>query len=56
MNKPMNKETLMFRLEQLRELTEKNEIQPVYELAVIDTLLDYIRDNDVRTKVEEMVL
>ncbi len=56
MNKPMNKTTLMYRLEQLRTMTEENEIQPVYKDAVIDTLLDYIRDPDVRAKVEAIVL
>ncbi len=52
----MNKTALLYRLEQIRELSEREAIQPVYKDAVIDTLLDYINDRAIREKVEAIVL
>ena len=54
--KDMTKSALFIRLEQLRQLSEAEAIQPVYKDAVIDTLLDYIRDREIREKVEAIVL
>lgn len=56
MNKPMKKSSLLARLEQLRLTTEDNELEDIYKLAVIDTLLDYINDNTIREAVEDIAL
>jgi len=56
MIKPLKKSSVLARLEQLRLTVEANAIQPVYQLAVIDTLLEYIHDPDIRAKVEEIAL
>jgi hypothetical protein len=54
--KRLKKSSVLARLEQLRLTAEENEIQPVYLLAVIDTLLDYAGDPEIRAKVEEIAL
>ncbi len=56
MNKRMTKSALLFRLEQLRYLAEEDAIQPIYKDAILDSLLDYIGDKDIRSKVEETAL
>ena len=56
MNKCLKKSSVLARLEQLRLTVEENPIQPVYFLAVIDTLLEYNGDPDIRAKVEEIAL
>ncbi len=52
----IKKAQVLSRLELLRQTVEKNEIQPVYLLAVIDTLLDYNGDKDIRQAVEGVAL
>ncbi len=52
----MTKSALLLRLEQLRHTAEDDAIQPVYKLAVIDSLLDYIGDFAIRQKTEEIAL
>ncbi len=52
----MKKSSVIARLEQLRLTVEDNPIQPVYLLAVIDTLLEYNGDPEIRAKVEEIAL
>lgn len=52
----MTKASLLFRLEQLRELAEQDAIQPVYKDAILDVLLDYIGDKEIRDKVEATAL
>lgn len=54
--KRMTKASLLFRLEQLRELAEQDAIQPVYKDAILDVLLDYIGDKEIRDKVEATAL
>ncbi len=56
MNKRLNKASVLARLEQLRLTAEENPIQPVYLLAVIDTLLEYNGDPDIRAKVDAICL
>ncbi len=55
-NKSLKKSAVLARLEQLRLTVEENPIQPVYLLAVIDTLLEHIGDAEIRAKVEEVAL
>ncbi len=52
----MNKSQVLARLELLRQTVEENAIHPVYLLAVIDTLLEYNGDKDIRQKIEEIAL
>ncbi len=54
--KRLKKSSVLARLEQTRLMIEENPIQPVYYLAVIDTLLEYIGDEDIRRKTEEICL
>lgn len=54
--KTLKKTSVLARLEQLRLTVEENPIQPVYLLAVIDTLLEYNGDPEIRAKVEEIAL
>ncbi len=54
--KRMTKTGLLLRLEELRRLAEGEAIQPVYKDAILDTLLDYIGDESIRQKVEEIAL
>lgn len=56
MIKPLKKSAVLARLEQLRLVVEDEELAEIHKLAVIDTLLDYIRDEDIRNKVEEIAL
>ncbi len=56
MIKPITKSALLFRLEELRYLAEQDAIQPVYKDAILDALLDYIGDKEIRVKVEETAL
>ncbi len=56
MIKRMTKTGLLLRLEELRRLAEEEAIQPVYKDAILDTLLDYIGDESIRQKVEEIAL
>ncbi len=56
MIKRMTKRSLLFRLEELRTLAEDDAIQPVYKDAILDSLLDYIGDKEVRDKVEQIAL
>lgn len=61
----MKKETLLFKLEQLRLKaeaenalpgTDMDEVRNIVRTEVIDTLLDYINQPGVREKVEEIPL
>lgn len=56
MNRRLKKATVLARLELLRETADEDTIQPVYLLAVVDTLLDYIYDKDISEKVESIAL
>lgn len=56
MKKRMTKKTLLFRLEELHYLAEQDVIDPIFQLAVIDSLLDYIYDEDIRDKVERVAM
>ncbi len=56
MMRRMTKSRLLFHLEMLRKLEEEGTIQPVYKDAIIDVLLDYIGDKDIREKVEGIAL
>lgn len=56
MIKRITKAGLLFRLEELRALAETDSIQPVYKDAILDVLLDYVGDAQIRAKVEEIAL
>ncbi len=56
MKTQLKKAQVLARLELLRQTVEENAIQPVYLLAVIDTLLDYNGDKDIRRAVEGIAL
>ncbi len=52
----MTKAALLYHLEALRVLAEEDVIRPVYKDAILDSLLDYIGDKEIRGKVEEIAL
>lgn len=56
-NHSMTKLGLFNRLEQIRLDTENDvELQEVAALRVIDALLDYVNNSEIREKVEEIAL
>lgn len=53
----MNKETLIYRLEQVRKLAEEDQQEldiPLISKLIIDSLLDYLGNDDIRKKVDEI--
>jgi hypothetical protein len=56
MKRQLNKSQVLARLELLRQTVEEDAIQTVYLLAVVDTLLDYNGDKDIRAAVEGIAL
>lgn len=56
MSHSLGKRATLARLDALREVVEGEAIQNVHALAVIDTLLDYLNDTDIRQAVEEIAL
>ncbi len=56
MKTQLKKAQVLARLELLRQTVEEDAIQPVYLLAVIDTLLDYANDKQIREAVEGIAL
>lgn len=52
----MKKSNLLARLALLRDTIQDQEIQHIHALTVIDTLLDYLNDADIRKMVEEINL
>jgi hypothetical protein len=54
--RPLKKSAALARLGALREVVEDEELQKIHALAVIDTLVDYIHDQDFREAVEAIPL
>jgi hypothetical protein len=54
--RPLTKRAALARLEALKEVVEGEEIQKIHALAIIDTLVDYIHDQDFRNIVDEIPL
>lgn len=50
--RPLKKGAALARLEALREVVEGEELAKIHTLAVIDTLVDYINDEDIKNAVE----
>lgn len=54
--RPLKKAAALARLHALRGVVEDEELARIHALAVIDTLLEYIHDQDMRDAVEEIPL
>ena len=54
--RPLKKAQVLARLEALRGVVEDEELQKIHALTVIDILLDYVHDQDVKSAVEVIAL
>ena len=50
--RPLKKAQVLARLEALRGVVEDEELQKIHVLTVIDILLDYIHDQQIKEAVE----
>jgi hypothetical protein len=48
----LTKRAALARLEALREVVEDEELAKIHALAIIDTLVEYIHDSDIKDAVE----
>jgi hypothetical protein len=52
----MKKASLLNRIEQIRVHAEDNEITELTKIELLDLLLDYINDGDIRSVIDEVPL
>lgn len=54
--RPLKKAQVLARLEVLRGVVEDEELQKIHALTVVDILLDYVHDQDIKLAVEVIAL
>ncbi len=50
----MKKQELLKRIGQIKLEAEIGEVDPVWTLRLLDLLLDYVNDPDIRSNIEEV--